>query len=300
MSDIILSPGARDSIRSLSEFDKLLARTQERLTTSKRVNSVLDDASAFFASRDLGNVAKDYDEYIGNTQRAIDLVQVTADALEGITQLLEQQLSLVRSAQSTPSVRAGTYNALLQVFDQISLLVTDAEYRGQALLGSAQESFTYRVGAATDAILTLQGRAAKSQTAADGAIYTGDSDNSGFSSAIANSRVALALSTTVLDFTVSTTTSAQYDNIIAGLQSAISRTRGGAQSYATAVTVLQIRAEFNTKYQTTSNKASERLVSADLNEEGANLVTLQTRRELGLEALAAEGRNVRAILTLLR
>jgi flagellin-like hook-associated protein FlgL len=300
MSDIILSPGARDSIRNLSDFDKLLARTQQRLTTSKRVNSVLDDASAFFTSRDLGSLATSYDSYINTTRRAIDLVQITADTADAVARLLEQQLSVVRSAQATPSQRAGAEGSLQTIKTQINLLILDAEFRGQNLLSATStRSYSYRIGGTTGAILTLTGRQFRSDETGEG-IYTGIGGG-GFSADTAVAlREALGYTAAGFNHSLFTAVPAAFTSIIARLEGAVTRVRAAAQSYGVSVSVLEIRAEFNDKIKATSSKASERLVAADLNEEGANLVTLQTRRELGLEALAAEGRNVRAILTLLR
>ena len=45
---------------------------------------------------------------------------------------------------------------------------------------------------------------------------------------------------------------------------------------------------------------SDKLTLADLNEEGANLVALQTRQEIGLEALKVSGDQQRAILRLIQ
>ena len=65
------------------------------------------------------------------------------------------------------------------------------------------------------------------------------------------------------------------------------------------VAILQTRLDFTDQYVNTLNTGADALTLADLNEEGANLVALQTRQQLGIQSLAISGQQQQAILALL-
>ena len=53
MSEIILSAPVRSNLAVAAEHAELLGKTQERLSTGLKVNSALDDPSAFFTAAGL-------------------------------------------------------------------------------------------------------------------------------------------------------------------------------------------------------------------------------------------------------
>jgi len=57
MSGIILSAAVRQNLLSLQDTATLTATTQQRLATGKKVNSALDNPSAFFTSQALSSRA---------------------------------------------------------------------------------------------------------------------------------------------------------------------------------------------------------------------------------------------------
>ena len=59
MSDITLSAGIRQNLLSLQQTADLMATTQNRLATGKKVNSALDNPVSYFTSQSLGNRASD-------------------------------------------------------------------------------------------------------------------------------------------------------------------------------------------------------------------------------------------------
>jgi flagellin-like hook-associated protein FlgL len=89
------------------------------------------------------------------------------------------------------------------------------------------------------------------------------------------------------------------DQIITNLDSAISRVRATSAELGTNVAILQTRLDFTNEYVNTLQGGSDKLTLADLNEEGANLVALQTRQQLGIQSLSIAGQQQQAILALL-
>ncbi|MGY3457765.1 flagellin-like hook-associated protein FlgL [Bradyrhizobium sp. LM3.4] len=57
MSNIVLSASVRQNLLSLQSTADLLATTQERLSTGKKVNTALDNPTNFFTAQGLDNRA---------------------------------------------------------------------------------------------------------------------------------------------------------------------------------------------------------------------------------------------------
>ena len=94
--------------------------------------------------------------------------------------------------------------------------------------------------------------------------------------------------------------SADTDSVLTVLDSALAVLRSSAQTLGSNVALLQARLDFTTNYVTTLDQGSSKLTLADLNEEGANLLALQTRQQLGISALSFAGQSEQGILSLFR
>ncbi len=66
------------------------------------------------------------------------------------------------------------------------------------------------------------------------------------------------------------------------------------------VALLQTRLDFTDNYVNTLQTGADKLTLADLTEEGANLLALQTRQQLGIQALSFAGQAEQGILALFR
>ena len=69
---------------------------------------------------------------------------------------------------------------------------------------------------------------------------------------------------------------------------------------ATNTSVLTTREEFTQELKSTLAEGSDKLVLADMNEEGANLQALETRQQLGIQALSLSSQQSQQILRLLQ
>jgi flagellin-like hook-associated protein FlgL len=90
------------------------------------------------------------------------------------------------------------------------------------------------------------------------------------------------------------------DAAIRDLNSAKDTLRSISAKYTSDLALLMVRMEFGKNYSQTLRAGADKLVLADLNEEGANLLALQTRRSLGMNALSFVSQSVQGILTLFR
>ncbi len=85
---------------------------------------------------------------------------------------------------------------------------------------------------------------------------------------------------------------------IRAIDSALVTVRQSSQNFGTNASMLQIRADFTTNIINTLKGGAAELVNADLNEESANLLSLQTRQQLGTISLGIAQQSEQSILRL--
>lgn len=85
---------------------------------------------------------------------------------------------------------------------------------------------------------------------------------------------------------------------ISELDDALTTLRTQAQSLGSNVALLNTRLDFTEQYVNTLQGGADKLTLADLNEEGANLLALQTRQQLGIQSLSLAAQAESAILQL--
>jgi flagellin-like hook-associated protein FlgL len=90
------------------------------------------------------------------------------------------------------------------------------------------------------------------------------------------------------------------NNMITALNTNLTTIRSNAQSLGANVALLNTRLDFTKNYVNTLTGGSGKLTNADLNGEGANLLALQTRQQLGIQALSFAGQSEQAVLGLFR
>ena len=92
----------------------------------------------------------------------------------------------------------------------------------------------------------------------------------------------------------------ELNDRITNLDSALTTLRSRTQTLGANVAVLNTRLDFTKAYVSTMTAGAGKLTLADLNEEGANLLALQTRQQLGIQSLAFAGQSEQSILGLFR
>ena len=98
MSDIILSSGVRQNLLSLQDTAALMATTQNRLATGKKVNSALDNPINFFTSQGLGNRASDLNSLLDAIGQGQQTLQAANTGLTSLTTLVQSAKSIATQA----------------------------------------------------------------------------------------------------------------------------------------------------------------------------------------------------------
>ena len=85
---------------------------------------------------------------------------------------------------------------------------------------------------------------------------------------------------------------------ISEIKDAISALETEAQKLSSNLSMITIRGAFTDKMIATLETGAEQLVLADMNEEGANMLMLQTRQALGMTALTMSSEAAQSVLRL--
>jgi flagellin-like hook-associated protein FlgL len=108
MADITLSAGVRQTLLSLQNTADLMAQTQNRLATGKKVNSALDNPISYFTSQSLNNRASDLNSLLDSISNATQTLQAANNGLTSLTKLVQSAQAIaqqaLQSAASTATV----------------------------------------------------------------------------------------------------------------------------------------------------------------------------------------------------
>lgn len=264
---ISLTAGMRSNLVALQGTEKLLNRTQERLATGKEVNSAIDNPTNFFAAQGHMQRAGDLDALKDSMGEAVQIVKAADEGIEAITALIENAKALAQSAKTAGTTDAAALAAQFDVLrTQIDRIAADSDYKGTNLLGS--DTVTVTFDESGDSTLAVAGF---------------DGSTTGLS--IAASAGSWA-------------TSVNVDAAITDLDSALSTLRTNSSTLSANLNVITVRQDFTEGMINTLTEGADNLTLADMNEEGANMLMLQTRQSLSSTALSLSAQAAQSVLRL--
>ena len=264
---IHLTEGMRANLFSLQQTTKLMDLTQHRLSTGKKVNTALDDPVNFFKAKDHSDRATDLAAKKDGMSEAIKTIEAANTGIEGIYDLLAQMKSLAQAAKTATNTAdlADQYDVIRS---QIADMATDSAYGGNNLLNNDSLSVEFN----EDGSNTLS--------------------VAGFSATTAGTVAGVTVA--VADFSNNTS----IEGAISDIDDAVSNLRTEAQKLASSLSTISIREDFTSNMINTLNTGSDKLTLADMNEEGANMLMLQTRQALGTTSLSLSSAAAQAVLRL--
>jgi len=270
-SDIVLTAGVRANLLQLQKTSDLITQTQTKLATGKRINSALDNPVNYFTAAGLQNRAGDLGNLLDSMGSAFNTIQAANNGITSITKLVQSAQALVSQAQQTSdtTVRAGLSAQFDAILTQIGTLASDSGFNGINLLDSNNS-----------ANLTVTLNESGTSTVTINAV-----DFSSTGLAIANSTNSWA---STADIGVAST----------DLTNALITLRSQAQAFGSNLTTVQVRQDFTKAMINTLQSGADSLTLADSNEEGANLLALQTRQQLSTTALSLASQASQAVLRL--
>lgn len=100
LNDVSLTAGMRSNLLSLQNTVKLLDRTQERLSTGKKVNTAIDNPVSYFAAQSLNSRASVIDSLKDSMGQAVQTVKAADKGITAITAMIEQAKGIAQEALS--------------------------------------------------------------------------------------------------------------------------------------------------------------------------------------------------------
>ena len=147
MADVTLSSAVRTNLLSLQSTANALAKTQEKLATGLKVNSALDDPTAFFTASSLNSRANDLSrlqDFVGNS---VQTIKAADEGIQAITKLVESAEATARQALNSAGNTASTTG--------------DVDLTGETDIGANvagiadNDAFTVAVGSASATTITI-------------------------------------------------------------------------------------------------------------------------------------------------
>ena len=271
IGDISLTAGMRANLVALQNTANLTQTTQQQLSTGKKVNSALDNPLEYFASQNMLSQANTLASYNDGMSNAIQTIQAGNQGITGIESLVQQAQSLAQSAMATTDTTAQNTLATQYkgVLAQIDNMAGDSGFQGTNLIGSTSITLTVSFGTGAKDSLEVSNQ---SMTSAGLNLGTASSSvTAGWTGAGA---------------------------IVSSCTTALATLQNASQTLSSSLSVIQTRQNFSTGMINVLQTGSDNLVLADTNEEGANMLMLQTRQSLGTTALSLASQSAQSVLKL--
>jgi flagellin len=360
--DIVLSAGVRSNLLALQNTASLMAQTQERLATGKKVNSALDNPINFFTAATLMNRAGDIGALLDGVGNAIQTLRAADNGIKAIKQLVQTAQATARQAlQSVPTTARNT-GTVAGLTGSSSFTVTAAKTitigdgtttatitsGGTVTVQNVIDGVNNEAGLNVKASLTSDGRLLLEATGANTIVVGGSASAAelaqfGF---VAGTTAAGTVSTLRSNYTTQyNTLRTQIDKLaqdagfngvdliygnglkvlfneqstssltitgvmldssglglnaagsnfqtdydvnvaITELHNAIDTLESQASKFGSNLSIVQFRQDFMKAMINTLKIGADNLTLADTNEEGANMLALQTRQSLSTTSLA--------------
>ena len=271
LNSINTNSGALIALQNLNSTNSELQVTQQRINTGKKVGNAKDNGAVWAMAKNQTANSTALNSVKDSLQRGQSTIDVALAAGDTITDLLGKMKEKALAASDT-SLNTASFNALKSDFDslrdQVQKAADNAKFNGVSLADGKATKMTFLAN--TDG----SGFTVKAQTLGLGGI--GLTAGSSFSSATA------------------------AKTMISTIDKAIGTATNKLASLGTASTGLDTHLTFVGKLQDSLDAGVGNLVDADLAKESAKLQSLQTKQQLGIQALSIANSSTSSILSLFR
>jgi flagellin len=263
--------GAMIALQNLNQTNADLMTTQNRINTGKKVASAKDNGAIWAIAQNQRATSSSLNAVKDSLQRSQSTVDVAIAGGEAVSDLLVQMKEKALAASDT-SLDSASRTALNDDFialrDQVQKSVDNATFNGVNMIKNL---------GTTIAALADDSGTSKLTVAAQDLSLNGIG--------LGGASIATQTNATSMIATVNTA--------IANVSTALSKLGTGSKSLASHLT-------FIGKLQDSIDAGVGNLVDADLAKESAKLTSLQTKQQLGVQALSIANSSSQSILSLFR
>jgi flagellin len=271
LNSINTNVGAMIALQNLNSTNSELQSTQQRINTGKKIANAKDNGAIWSMAKMQSATSQSLNAVKDSLQRGQSTIDVGLAAGDTITDLLGKMKEKALAASDT-SLNTASFNALVSDFtslrDQITKAATNAKFNGVSLVDGTTAKLT----------------------------FLSNSDGVGYTvSAKTLSLRGLGLTTTST-FANAAAAKTMIDTITKSMTTATNK----LASLGTSSSGLDMHLTFTGKLQDSLDSGVGNLVDADLAKESAKLQSLQTKQQLGVQALSIANQTPQSILSLFK
>ncbi|WP_298159708.1 flagellin [Brevundimonas sp.] len=275
LNSVNTNSGALVALQNLQATNSELGTVQSRINTGKKVNSAKDNGAVWAIAQGQRSEVNALGAVKDSLARGSSAVDVSIAAGESVSDLLLQLKEKALSATDkslTTAARTALNEDFKAIRDQITTVVTNAKFNGVNLLDNSTGTGGYK---------------ALSNTAGSTIKVAGENLSLG------GTNVTVAATTTIGTSTLATTALGLVNASIDKVSASLARLGTGAKA-------LDTHATFVGKLSDALENGIGNLVDADLAKESARLQSLQTKQQLGVQALSIANQSSSILLGLFR
>lgn len=266
--------GAMVALQNLNATNTELGQTQNRINTGKKVANAKDNGAIWAIAQGQRSTSQALNAVKDSLNRGSSAIDVAIAGGESVSDLLLQMKEKALAASDT-SLDSASRTAMNEDFkalrDQITKAVANADFNGVNLIKTGATAIAALANADGSSKLTVSPEV----MALGGSVVTVAATGS-----IGTVTTAAAMITTVT-------------NSIANVSASLARLGTKAKAY-------EMHNTFINKLQDSLDAGIGNLVDADLAKESAKLQALQTKQQLGVQALSIANQTPQTIISLFR
>ncbi len=265
-SNVSLSDSMRSNLMELQRSATMTGSQPSRLSTGIKITPALDDPVALSHTKGLGQRASDLNSLKNSFGEAIQTIKTADKGISSITSLLENAKILVTSSKTAAADQTSSLqDQLNEIVSQIDSLAKDTSYNGRNLL-TGESDLTVSLNETGSNALTIKGTDIRAS--------------------------ALGIDSLSLEDPKA------IDSSLETIDSAMNSLRSTSNTLAAHMSSISARQEFTNEMSKAFSEGANKLTIADLNDEGASLLALQTRQQLGTISLGLATQSQEAVMRL--
>ncbi len=265
---------ALTALQNLNQTNAELFTTQTRINTGKRISNAKDNGAIWAIAQNQRATSKALDAVRESLQRGQSTVDVAISAGETVSDLLLQmkEKALAAADASLDTTSRQALNAdFIALRDQLAKAVSTADFNGVNMVKSGGASIASLANADATSKITVLAQ----NLSLGGGIVT------------------VAAAGSIGTIGVATSMIATVNTSISNVSTALSKFGTGSKALAS-------HQNFINKLQDSIDIGIGNLVDADLAKESAKLQSLQTKQQLGVQALSIANQSPQVLLALFR
>jgi flagellin len=263
--------GAMVALQNLNKTNSEMNQVQNRINTGLEVSSAKDNGGIYAIAQRMRSQVAGYNAVSNSLDLATSVTDVALAAGEAISDILVEMKEKALAA-SDASLDSASRTALNEDFkalrDQITTIVSNAEFNGTNLINNSVTSIS--------------------------ALANADGSNT---ITVSDANLSLGGGIVTVAAAASFATAGDASTLVTTIETSLDNLNSSLAKLGTASKSLEVHKTFTSKLSDALEKGIGNLVDADLAKESARLQSLQVKQQLGVQALSIANQSPQTILS---